>query len=255
VLKEDRDIAGIILEPTGASMGCYPIRDEFLLQLREVTEKYRVLLIFDEVVTGFRISPGGAQERFGVWPDLTALAKILGGGLPAGAVGGKREIIELIAFHEDMGWNTSERVSHPGTFNANPLSAAAGVRCLDMIASGGVNTRADEAASRLKSGFNRILRKEKVTGFAYGLASLVWVLLGVEWDEGGDIYTLTYEKIKEALFSDRAVRFKRAMLNAGVDIMGTAEFIVSTVHGEREVEDTLQAFERALLSMRSEGIL
>jgi len=255
VLKEDRDIAGVILEPTGASMGCFPIRPEFLVQLREVTKKYGVLLLFDEVVTGFRTSPGGAQERFGVRPDITALAKILGGGLPAGAVGGKREIIEQIAFHEDTKWNTSERVSHPGTFNANPLSAAAGSRCLELIAFGEVNSRADEAAARLKSGLNWILRKEKVTGFAYGLASLVWVLLGVEWNEGEDLYALPYEKIKGALLWDRALNFKRAMLNAGVDIMGTSEFIVSAAHGEREVEDTLDAFEKALASMRSEGIL
>ena len=127
VLREDTDVAAVILEPTGASMGCLPLEPGFLVQLREVTDKRGVVLIFDEVVTGFRVEPGGAQERFHVHPDLTALAKILGGGLPAGAVGGRSEIIDLLSFRNDPVWDRTERVSHPGTFNANPLSAASGI--------------------------------------------------------------------------------------------------------------------------------
>jgi len=254
VLREDKDIAGVILEPTGALMGWLPISPEFLLQLREATEKHGVLLIFDEVVTGFRISPGGAQERFHVKPDLTALAKILGGGLPAGAVGGKRKIMELISFKDDPAWNTSERVSHPGTYNANPLSAAAGSRCLELIASQPVNQRADDSAARLRSGLNHVLKHSRIPGFAYGLSSLVWVVLGITSDIESERCAIPHEQIKEAFFSTRAEVFKRAMLNAGVDILGTGEFIVSATHGEKEIDDTLTAFEKAIAQMKNEGV-
>ena len=254
LLRADHDIAGVILEPTGAGMGCLPLNPKFLLELREVTSRYGVLLIFDEVVTGFRLSPGGAQERFHVKPDLTTLGKILGGGLPAGAVGGRREIIEKISFHDDPEWNSISRVSHPGTFNANPLSAAAGVKCLELIEHGTVNSQADARASSLKEGFNRILNRGKIPGVAYGLASLLWVVFDTQYGKEGDIYSLPHQMIKQSLNSEKAQRFKQALLNQGVDIMGTGEFIVSAVHGEKEIEDTLDAFERALHAMKSEGL-
>ena len=123
-LQENDDIAAVILEPTGAHMGLEPILPEFLQQLREVTEREGVVLIFDEVVTGFRTSRGGAQEYFGIRPDLTTLAKILGGGLPGGAVTGRAEIINMIEGRPgDAEYNRDNRIAHNGTFNANPISA------------------------------------------------------------------------------------------------------------------------------------
>ncbi|HEU4758744.1 MAG TPA: aminotransferase class III-fold pyridoxal phosphate-dependent enzyme, partial [Dehalococcoidia bacterium] len=115
------DVAAVILEPTGASWGTLPLREGFLIDLREATARHGAVLIFDEVVTGFRVAPGGAQARYGVTPDLTALAKILAGGLPGGAVVGKADIISLMEFRDDAAWNAERRVAHPGTFNANPL--------------------------------------------------------------------------------------------------------------------------------------
>jgi len=134
-LKKDKDIAAVILEPTGARGGALPLRPEFPAQLREVTERYGVLLIFDEVVTGFRVSPGGAQEKLNIKPDLTTLGKIVAGGFPGAAVGGKAEILDMTAFRNDPDWNGHSRVAHPGTYNANPMSAAIGSRCLELIAS------------------------------------------------------------------------------------------------------------------------
>ena len=253
-LQKDKNIAGVILEPTGALMGCLPIKPEFLTDLREVTKMHGVVLIFDEVVTGFRISSGGAQTRFQINPDLTTLAKILGGGLPGGAVGGKAEILNMISFHEDTLWNTSQRVSHSGTFNANPLCAAAGLRCLEMIRSMPINRKADKAAEHLKSGFNEILERYGIPGIAYGLSSLVWVVFGTQFDYGADLYSLPHRRIKEALFLPLGEIFKRALLNEGVDIMGTSEFIVSATHCKKDIDVTLEAFESAINWMKNEDV-
>jgi glutamate-1-semialdehyde 2,1-aminomutase len=254
VLKSDPDIAGVILEPTGASMGCYPVRPGFVRELRRITERYGALLIFDEVVTGFRVSPGGAQQTLGVKPDITTFAKILAGGLPGGAVGGRAEVIDMLSFRDNPAWDMGRRVSHAGTFNANPLSAAAGVLCLETIANEPVNRIADASAERLKNSLNAVLRKTRVTGVAYSNASLVWVLFGVDHD-GADPYSLPHDAIRAALSSPAARTFKQAMINEGVDIMGTGEFIVSAVHEEADIDDTADAFERAVTNMKKEGVL
>ena len=155
-LGADGDVAAVIAEPTGAHMGQYPLRmPGFLHSLREVTERYGVLMILDEVVTGFRLSSGGAQARYGVKPDLTTMAKIVAGGLPGGVVGGRADVIDMIAHTGDPEWDNNRRVAHPGTFNANPLSAAAGATCLEMLAREPINERADEMADRLRRGTKR----------------------------------------------------------------------------------------------------
>ena len=154
------DIAALILEPTGAHYGQLPFdTPSYLKGLRELTSQHGVVLIFDEVVTGFRASPGGAQELYEVRPDLTTLAKIVAGGLPGGAVGGKADIVDMIAHRGDPEWDNTRRVYHPGTFNANPLSAVAGATCLEMIATQPINKQADARAAQLKDGLNEIFGK------------------------------------------------------------------------------------------------
>ena len=110
-LVQDGDVAAVILEPTGAHMGQLPLAPRFLEELREVTRRHGVLLIMDEVVTGFRVAPGGAQGRFGIDPDLTTMAKIVAGGLPGGALGGQAEIMDMIAFRDDPEWDCSRRIA------------------------------------------------------------------------------------------------------------------------------------------------
>ena len=173
-LSRDSDIAALILEPTGAHYGQLPFdTPTYLKGLRELTSQHGVVLIFDEVVTGFRASPGGAQVMYGVRPDITTLAKIVAGGLPGGAVGGKADIIDMIAHRGDPEWDNTRRVYHPGTFNANPLSAVAGAVCLEMIATQPINKQADAMATRLKAGLNEIFGKMEVAGHAHGIASMV----------------------------------------------------------------------------------
>jgi glutamate-1-semialdehyde 2,1-aminomutase len=253
-LNRDQDIAGLILEPTGAHYGQLPFdTPTYLKGLRDLTEQHGAILIFDEVVTGFRASKGGAQMRYGVSPDLTTMAKIVAGGLPGGAVGGKADIVDMIAHRGDPEWDNLHRVYHPGTFNANPLSAAAGAAALEMIATQPLNQQADAMAVRLKSGINELFGKMEVAGHAHGIASMIHVVLA-DCDCGREICTMGHNQIREAVGSAATTALKRGLQNLGVDIMGRDSFLVSATHTEREIDQTLEAFQGTLEAMRSEGL-
>ena len=233
VLNRDSDIAGLILEPTGGHFGQLPFNtQDYLIGLRELTEQHDVVLIFDEVVTGFRASPGGAQVRYSVGPDLTTMAKIVAGGLPGGVVGGKSEIIDMIAHRGDPDWDDNRRVYHPGTFNANPLSAVAGATCLEMIANQLINRQADAMSTRLKTGLNEIFGKTEVAGHAHGIASMIHVVMA-DCDCDREICSMPHSKIKETTASPVVTSLKRGLQNRGVDIMGRGSFLVSAFHAER----------------------
>ena len=255
VLSQDGDVAAVILEPTGAHYGQFPLMvPQFLNDLRDLTRVHGVLLILDEVVTGFRLSPGGAQVRFGIEPDLTTMAKIVAGGLPGGVVGGRADVIDMIAFRDDPEWDKRQRIAHPGTFNANPLSAVAGATCLEMIASEPINERADAVAARLKRGLNEIFANVEVSGHAHGMASLIHLTME-DCDCDREVCAMPHQEIAEAANPAKTVPLKRAMMNAGVDMMGRGSFVVSSTHQEREVDRTLEAFEDSLAAMRREGIV
>src|SRR5437016_2727239 len=145
-LRDDPRIGVVILEPTGGHWGLVPVRGEFLKALRELTTKYQRLLIFDEVITGFRVSPGGAQAHYGVTPDMTTLAKILAGGLPGGCLAGRADVLAFIEPRPGK-----PKMKHPGTYNANPLTAAAGVAALKRVATGEPCKQANAAGQRLRN--------------------------------------------------------------------------------------------------------
>ncbi len=253
-LNKDSDVAALILEPTGAHYGQLPFdTPNYLKGLRELTAQLGVVLIFDEVVTGFRASSGGAQVRYGIDPDLTTLAKIVAGALPGGAVGGKAEIIDMIAHRGDPEWDNTRRVYHPGTFNGNPLSAVAGATCLEMIASQPINKQADAMAARLKVGLNDIFGKMEMAGHAHGIASMIHVVMA---DCGCDreLCTMPHSQIKEVTASPTVTALKRGLQNLGVDIMGRDSFLVSATHTEQDVDQTLAAFETTLAAIRAEGL-
>ena len=254
-LNRNSDIAALILEPTGAHFGQLPFDTPIYLKgLRDLTSQHDVVLIFDEVVTGFRASSGGAQERYGVTPDLTTLAKIVAGGLPGGAVGGKAEIIDMIAHREDPEWDNQHRVYHPGTFNANPLTAAAGATALEMIATQPINQQADAMSARLKTGLNELFGKMEVPGHAHGIASMIHVVLA-DCDCDREICSMPHRKIKEAVSSPATTGMKRGLQNHGVDIMGRECFLVSATHTEQDIDQTLDAFQSTLAAMREEGLV
>src|SRR5712691_1376131 len=171
------DLAAVITEPIMANMGCIPPRDGYLERLSQLTRDYGALLIFDEVVTGFRYAPGGCQEYYGITPDMTTMAKILAGGLPGGAIGGRADIMSLLEFRADPQWMRFGRISHPGTYNANPLSAAAGVACLKVVREPAVQLKATETADKIRAGFDEVLKRRGVNGKAGGEVSLLAVSL------------------------------------------------------------------------------
>ncbi|MBI2760042.1 MAG: aminotransferase class III-fold pyridoxal phosphate-dependent enzyme [Chloroflexi bacterium] len=252
------EVAAIIIEPTGASMGSTPADPDFLFELRRLTERDGIVLIFDEVVTGFRIAPGGAQAHYGVTPDLTTLAKILAGGLPGGAVAGKADLLGQIGFTDSDGSPRGTRVSHPGTFNANPISAAAGVAALAIVATGDPHRAANAAAERLATEMNRIIRRHEVAGCVYGQQSLLHILLGKEAQIPDDGYAWQWTEREHRTVPHTApetvVAFRRAMINEGVDPMGP-RLIVSAAHDPEAVEFTVAAFDRAVGAMQEEGLL
>ena len=252
-LNRDDDIAGLILEPTGAHMGQMTFDvPVYLKGLRELADRHEIVLIFDEVVTGFRASPGGVQVLYDISPDLTTVAKIVAGGLPGGAVGGKADIIDMIAHRGDPEWDNVRRVYHPGTFNANPLSAAAGAVALEMLATQPINERADAMAARLKAGFNEVLGRLEIPGHVHGIASMLHVVLA---DCGGDISNLSHREIAQVAASPATTAMKRGLQNRGVDIMGRETILVSGVHNEGDIDQTVEAFADTMAAVRAEGLI
>jgi glutamate-1-semialdehyde 2,1-aminomutase len=254
----DYDVAAVILEPTGASWGTVPLDPGQLPLLREATRDAGALLIFDEVVTGFRISPGGVQAATGIVPDLTTLAKVLAGGFPGGAVAGRREIVSLIEFKAAGRGDFGERVPHPGTFNANPLSAAAGGAALGVVASGEPHARANALNRTLVREANNVIRSEGIAGCAYGEASMFHLVLGAESPPPVDGFTWDWQGRPGSRVphtsAEAAWALRRGMLNEGVDLMGTGG-MVSSAHSEADAERTIQAFSRTLRRMKDEGVV
>jgi glutamate-1-semialdehyde 2,1-aminomutase len=245
-------IAALILEATGAHWGTEPIDLDYVRRARELCTTHGIVLIFDEVITGFRVSPGGAQAAYGITPDMTTLAKIVAGGLPGGCVAGRADLLEQIASAS----GSRERISHPGTFNANPLSAAAGAACLETIADGGHQERASATAAAIARGLNAVFRDESVAGCVYGQASMLHVALGIE-QQPPDGYSWGWRALPAPLprvSSEAAQALRLGMLNEGVDLMGGG-MMVSSVHTEDDVARTVAAFRSTLRGMRAEGVV
>ncbi len=237
-LKSHDDIAALIYQ------GNIVVRPEFIQALRELTTCYGVLFIIDEVVSGFRWSKGGNQGRYGVTPDLSTMAKILAGGLPGGAVAGRSDVVDTIG---------KGRIAHPGTFNANPLSATAGVTALQIVRDEPVLERADSMAERLKSGLNEVLSRNEVPGFAYGVASIVNTELGSERDFDPDFGGMGEAAGNPYPAGVRAV-LDQGMINNGIYCQ-TSSFILSATHSEQDVDRTIDAFETTLRQAREQGTI
>ena len=255
-LRSRDDIAAVILEPSGASWGQVPLPAGFLAALREATRRRGVVLVFDEVITGFRWSRGGAQARYGIVPDITVLAKILAGGLPGGAVAGAKDILDQLDPTAAKAAGR-EKIGHQGTFNANPLCAAAGVAALSLVESGDACARAEATAEQLRTGLRRILVEEGVPWGVFGEASTFIIfpnpaLLPID-PANFDPSRLGFKGLKGARDPQLNNRLRVALLAHGVDIAGGPGGFVSTVHGAREVAQTLDAFRSALRALKTDG--
>jgi len=258
LLNSRDDIAAIILEPTGASGGSIPIRPDFLRGLRDLTIRHRVALIFDEVITGFRIAPGGAQQRYNILPDITCLAKVLAGGMPGGAVCGSHEAFAAMEFSGDSKKDRLRRVTQYGTYNASPVSAAAGTAMLGMI-NDDVCKRAEANAGRLRHGLNTLFEKEGLPWAAYGISSVFHILtsdacVGTSLRDGTlDAADADPVVLKQKGPLDGLLR--RALQLDGVDLPPGRQAWVSTAHTNGEIEETLAAFSRAISRLRTLNVL
>ena len=236
---ERGDVAAVVFQ------GNQVIHPSFIQQLREVTRNLGVMLIFDEVVSGFRFSRGGCQGLYDIVPDLTGMAKILAGGLPGGCVTGQAGIIDTIA---------PGKIAHPGTFNANPLAAAAGAAALQIVANEPIGETADSRAQQLKDGLNDALTRMEIPGCAYGVSSIVHMRLGVD-HECDKVYCDVGSQAMMTGTGDQAANLLgRALTNEGVWASPTS-FILSATHSEADVDATLERYEESLRQVRSEGAI
>jgi glutamate-1-semialdehyde 2,1-aminomutase len=249
VLQRDAQIGAVILEPTGGHWGSVPIRGEFLHGLRQICTRWQRLLIFDEVITGFRVAPGGAQGYYGVRPDLTTLAKILAGGLPGGCVAGRADILAALEVRPGR-----PRIRHPGTYNANPLSAAAGITALQLIANGQPCQQANAAARRLRNRLNDLFQQRQLPWIAYGDFSMVKILVNYHGPrppahQGDNDAFVPYQGDIDRLDGVKDPRLvyalRQAMLLHGVDWWGLGG-MTCCQHTDEVIDATVEAFAHAL---------
>ena len=225
-------IAAIIVEPVAGNMGVVPPAPGFLESLRSITEKHGSLLIFDEVITGFRLGVGGAQGRFGITPDLTTLGKIIGGGLPVGAYGGRKEIMELVAPLGPM--------YQAGTLSGNPLAVAAGLATLREVSRPGVYDKLDAMAARLTKGLTDVFARKEVPSTINRVGSMF-----TGFFNGGPVDSLAQVEKSDVPGHGR---FFHAMLENGV-YMAPSQFeagFVSLAHTDEDIARTIKAAEAAL---------
>ncbi len=251
-LKADPEIAAVILEPTGSACGMVPIRPEFLTALRELTAAHGSLLIFDEVVTGFRVAPGGAQALYGITPDLTTLAKILAGGLPGGAVVGTKAILDRLDF-EVAAAEGFEKIHHPGTYNANPVSAAAGNAALAIVEGGAPCEAASNFGDRLRGRLNEVFASHDLAWAAYGEHSTFHIFMNPAARPidplAFDPYAVPFAELRARPLGNKT---RLAMLIHGVDVTASGGGNISCTHGDSDLERTVEAYDQAIAMLKAE---
>jgi len=231
---EPHSVAALIVEPIAGNMGVVPPAAGFLEGLRTITAEHGALLIFDEVMTGFRVAPGGAQELYAIQPDLTTLGKVIGGGLPVGAYGGRSDLMDQIA--------PSGPVYQAGTLSGNPLAMAAGLAQLTCLEETNGWARLEERSAQLEAGIRDILKEMD---------------LGLTLNRVGSMLTMFFTDAPVTDFesatradTERHARFFRAMLDSGVHLPPSQyeALFISLAHGTDDIDRTLEAFRAALRS-------
>ena len=236
LIRDHRDqLACIILEPIAGNMGVVPPAPEFLAGLRQLTADNDIVLIFDEVISGFRVNYGGAQALYGIKPDLTVLGKIIGGGLPVGAYGGRKEIMDLIA--------PSGPVYQAGTLSGNPLAVTAGLATLKQLRNRGVYKRLEERSAELAKGIGEAAKKAGVPLTQTRVGSMLtgFFTLGpvVDWNSAKQSDTRRYGT------------FFHRMLEQGI-YLAPSQFeaaFLSTAHSSQDIEKTIKAAHVAFKSL------
>jgi len=228
-------VAGIILEPVAGNAGVYLPREGYLEFLREITAANGSLLIFDEVMTGFRVSLGGAQERFGITPDLSCFGKIIGGGLPVGAFGGRAEVMDVLA--------PDGPVYQAGTLSGNPLAMAAGLATLEELKNGAVHEQLEAKGARLEAGLNAAAEKAGIPVITQRAGSMSCLFFSEQ----------PVHNLADAMQADRE-RFKKyfhGMLAEGVYLAPSAfeAAFLSAAHTDADIDATIAAAEKVMAAL------
>jgi len=249
---EEHDPACVIHEGNGTRWGTVPARPDFLKGLREVTQRTGVILILDEVITGFRVHPNCYQGICDIVPDLTTLAKVLAGGLPGGCLTGRADLMQVLAFDNPLG----EKMKHPGTYNANPLSAAAGVAALKIVETGEPCRVSNQRAAMLRSRLNSLFEQMNSRFCAYGDYSAIKILPDYDGPRSNSDdfipYNGDWQQIDRAVDARLTHAYRCALLLGGVDWMGWGGS-TSLAHTESDIDQTVSAFEQAIDLLRSDG--
>ncbi len=234
-VMENRDeIAAVIIEPVIGNAGVIPPKKGYLNEIRKITEEEEIVLIFDEVITGFRLDLGGAQEYYGVKPDMATLGKIMGGGFPIAAYGGKREIMELIS---PLG-----KVYQASTFSGNPISVKAGLTTLEVIVKNrsSIYKRLEEAGEKIERGLKDIVEDRGLTAQVNRVASMFQIFFT-------DGPVLNYRDAKKS-DKEKFMKYQRRLMSEGIFIP-PSQFetcFISTAHTDDDIEKTLDAMDRAI---------
>ncbi|MHB8086531.1 MAG: glutamate-1-semialdehyde 2,1-aminomutase [Dehalococcoidia bacterium] len=232
-----REIAGVIIEPVAANMGVVPPLPDFLNDLRLMTREYGALLIFDEVITGFRVAYGGAQELYEVTPDMTCLGKIIGGGLPVGVYGGRRDIMKMMA---PVG-----PVYQAGTLSGNPLAMTAGIETLTLLGHPDVYSKLEKTASGLQDGIRKSAADNGIRLQVARIASLLTVFFNSN-------AVVDYESAKRSDTS-RFAQFFRGLLDRGI-YWPPSQFeaaFISLSHSDKDIRSTLNVVGEVFRGFRS----
>ncbi len=234
-LLKKKDVACVIVEPVTANMGVVLPKEGFLSGLKELCKIYGTLLIFDEVITGFRLGKGGAQEYFGVQADLVTYGKIIGGGMPVGAYGGKKEIMELIA--------PSGPVYQAGTLSGNPIAMAAGLAQLEALENPDVYSHINKMGEKLARGLSSIVQNSGLKACVNRIGSIACLFFGIE-----NAYDCkSAKKANTKLYAS----YFHGMLNKGI-YLAPSQFealFISCTHTENEIDQTLDKAEQVIISI------
>ncbi len=230
-------IAAILTEPIMGNTGVIPPKPGYLELLREITTANGIVLIFDEVITGFRVAPGGAQQLYGVTPDLTTMAKALGGGFPVAAIGGRRDIMDQVS---------DGAVLHAGTYNANTVAVAAASASLDVLREPGVHDRLFRLSNKLMAGFGEILGRAGVAVQVQGVGPMFQFWFS-------ETPVVDYRDAARHLNSPKYAALALELHRRGVMVhpSNIELWFVSTVHTDADIDETLQAFEDSVSATRS----
>lgn len=235
IKNEWKSIACVIIEPVVGNIGCVLPNPGFLESLRKITKDYNIVLIFDEVMTGFRVAYGGAQAFFGIKPDMTCLGKVIGGGLPVGAYGGKKKIMSMVS--------PEGPVYQAGTLSGNPLAMTAGIETLNILSKGSVYKKLEKTAVLLEKGFQDAARMAGVKTKFYRAGTMFCNYFT-------DMEVIDYKTAKSA-DTVKFSRFFSGMLRRGINI-APSQFeagFISTAHTEKDIEKTVKAAYESLLDI------